>query len=160
MPLITATSDSWQCKPFVAGLPIPYTADFDAAQTARLAQGLIPREMEDKWFMYFEAPYLYLHRSWTGHPGYRVQLESTSTGSRVLEALLAVEPGDTSTDGLDYEAQLLDFLISNLLLDAGKPFPLPEGVHQAMPGLLQHHIAGTGYPEQTRSAASCIRPGK
>jgi hypothetical protein len=30
------------------------------------AKGLIPRAMEDKWYIYFENDCLYFHRSWTG----------------------------------------------------------------------------------------------
>lgn len=33
---------------------------------AALQAGLIPKEMEDKWFLYFEEDTLYVHRSWTG----------------------------------------------------------------------------------------------
>ena len=32
----------------------------------RLKLGNIPKEMEDKWFWYFEDGKLYAHRSWTG----------------------------------------------------------------------------------------------
>lgn len=62
-----ATKSSWkildaprQCE------PLEYEYVFDDADADRLQLGLIPQEMEDKWFVYFENGWLYLHRSWTG----------------------------------------------------------------------------------------------
>jgi hypothetical protein len=67
-----ASQTSWKCEPFNEGVPIPYQAAFDSGQFARLKEGLVPQQMEDKWFIYYEEPYLFLHRSWTA---------SLSTGS-------------------------------------------------------------------------------
>lgn len=39
---------------------------FSPEQLATLVKGWIPREMEDKWFCYYEAGKLHVHRSWTG----------------------------------------------------------------------------------------------
>jgi hypothetical protein len=72
---MSATPASWEHKPFKEVVPIPYQATFDAAQFARLRMGLVPQEMENKWFIYFDEPYLCVHRSWTGQPVYRLMLE-------------------------------------------------------------------------------------
>ncbi|MBQ5711227.1 MAG: PD-(D/E)XK nuclease family protein [Oscillospiraceae bacterium] len=37
-----------------------------------LKRGHVPREMEDKWFWYFEEDTIYIHRSWTGYCVYIV----------------------------------------------------------------------------------------
>jgi hypothetical protein len=37
--------------------------------------GVIPREMEDKWFAFYEKPWLYVHRSWTGYCIFKVRFE-------------------------------------------------------------------------------------
>lgn len=39
-----------------------------------LRQGYLPKEMEDKWFVYCEADTLYFHRSWTGFCIYIVEI--------------------------------------------------------------------------------------
>jgi hypothetical protein len=39
---------------------------------ARIRKGFLPGEMEDHWFAWFENPFLYLHRSWTGFCIYQV----------------------------------------------------------------------------------------
>jgi hypothetical protein len=31
-----------------------------------IKRGIVPEEMEEKWFIYFEGDKLYFHRSWTG----------------------------------------------------------------------------------------------
>ncbi len=89
----------------------------------RLRQGLVPRQMEDKWFVFYEPPHLFLHRSWTGLPVFRVTLADRKGGAQVVEALWAWPSKlDASLDP-EYQAQLLDFLIGNLLLGECKPFP-------------------------------------
>jgi hypothetical protein len=106
--------------------------------------------MEDKWFVYFEAPYLYFHRSWTGLAVYRVALERQNETTRVAEALWANELANQGKTTPAYEAQLLGFLVSNLLLGRRDPFPVPESLLDASTpaGVYQHHMAGTGYREQ------------
>ena len=56
---MSATATSWKCIPFEAGVPLSYAATFDSHQADRLIVGLIPREMEDKWFIYYERPCLF-----------------------------------------------------------------------------------------------------
>lgn len=121
-------------------------------QFDRLKNGLVPKEMEDKWFIYYERPYLFFHRSWTGQPVYRLALKESPEGGEVIEALWSKEIADASKDSsrIGYQPRLIDFLISNLLLGQAKPFPMPSGVEERMPGVIQHHVAGTGYP-QSRS---------
>ena len=143
-------------EPFKEGVPIPYQAAFDSKQFARLKEGLIPREMEDKWFIYYEEPHLFLHRSWgTGRPVYRLTLRNTRNGAKVTEAMWSKDLAGASKWGKNYEVALLDFLVSNLLLGQAKPFPLPPGTTTSAPGALQHNISGTAYRE---SPAKLMKP--
>lgn len=141
-----ATADSWKREPFTAGLAIPYQDSFTETEHAKLQEGLVPRQMEDKWFVYFDEPYLFLHRSWTGKPVYRVRLSSDFGGVTITEALCVSDVLDAT--GAAYQVKLLDFLISNLLLGKAKPFPVPSGLTEPAKGLLQHAISGTGYPSE------------
>lgn len=151
---MVATSESWKNEPFGEGVSLPYHAIFTDEQFARLKQGLIPRAMEDKWFIYYEEPYLFFHRSWTGKPVYRLALGSVPSGIGVIEASWSKDMADDSKFDLGYQVQLVDFLVSNLLLGEAKPFPLPQGVVEPMKGLLQHSVAGTGYPESSTKPKS------
>jgi len=145
-----ANSESWKRVAFSGGVALPYTSTFTSEELRQLQLGLVPREMEDKWFIYFEAPHLFFHRSWTGQPVYRVTLDLQSTHAEVLEALWATELANQGKSTRPYEAQLLDFLVSNLLLGKSKPFPVPESADgTSIPtGVYQHHVSGTGYKEQ------------
>lgn len=141
-----ATASSWKREPFIQGMPLAYHTSFSAEQFARLRQGLVPREMEDRWFVYYEEPFLFLHRSWSGKPVYRVELEQQGEGARVVRAEISKAMGASETE-LAHQALMLDFLISNLLLGQAKPFPRPPGLRESKPGMFQHHLAGTAYPE-------------
>jgi hypothetical protein len=143
-----ASPTSWKRQPFKEGVSIPYQATFESEQFSCLKEGLIPREMEDKWFIYYEEPHLFLHRSWTGQPVYRVELKHTANGAEVIEALLSKDLA-SAAEGLDYQAALVDFLISNLLLRQHKPFPVASGLTKSEYGIFQHHISGTGYPSES-----------
>lgn len=145
---MTATANSWKWEPFKKCVRIAFHAAFDADQVACLKVGLIPRRMEDKWFVYYEEPQLFFHRGWSGKPVYRITLTLLPNGSAaVSEAYCSNEFALTYKDGPEYPVRLLDFLISDLLLGQSKPFPLPLGLKEPLPGSYQHHISGTGFAE-------------
>ena len=145
---MSATSESWKRESFKECVPIPYHAVFDAEQFGRLKSGLVPRAMEDKWFVYYEGRQLFFHRSWTGQPVYQISLATLEDGgAEVTEALWSKELAIVSKDGPDYQTQLLGVLVANLLLGRSLPFPLPSNLREPMPGVFQHHISGTGSPE-------------
>jgi len=144
---MTATATSWKREPFTEGVPLSFRADFGSEELSRIEAGLIPKEMEDKWFVFYEAPHLFFHRSWTGQPVYRIALENKQDGALVTEALWAKAFATADNADPAYQSKLLDFLVSNLLLAQSKPFPRPEGIKEPMPGMFQHHAAGTGYRE-------------
>ena len=62
--------------------------EYSMKEFDRLRAGMVPQEMEDHWFLYFEEPWLYLHRSWTGFCIYRVRFELAGTRARVAEAIV------------------------------------------------------------------------
>jgi hypothetical protein len=147
---MTADKDSWKREPFTGGLPIPFQATFSSTELSRLRKGLIPKSMDDKWFIYFESPYLYLHRSWTGKLIYRVELRMVGEGASVVECLS--DPETLNRMGTDFQAALVDVVISNLLLGKRKPFPAPDGLMDPKKSILQHNVSGTGYPNTESDA--------
>lgn len=142
-----AEPNHWKNEPFGKTVSIPFRSSFNEAEVEKLTQGLIPEAMEDKWFIYLDGSQLCFFRSWTGQPVYRVTLEKDEGGFIVTDA----EIDETVFKGQDakYEARLLGFLISNLPLGQNEPFPRPEGLKEPISGVFQHHVAGTGYAEQT-----------
>jgi hypothetical protein len=129
---------------------IAYLQEFSASEYAALERGLTPRAMEDKWVVFIENGVLRVVRSWTGFCIFEVEMARTADDGAVVKRAYANR--DESQYGGDdkYDPALLSFLIDNLLLGRGRPFPLPPG-EQPTPerghGLLQHHLTGTGYRE-------------
>ena len=135
---MAASASSWNAiQPFTEVVSLPYSATFDASQFALIKLGHIPQEMEDHWFIYFEEPYLNFHRSWTGAACYRVTFATDERGVRVVEAGFAKAIADHDVWGLEWHAQLLDFLISHALLGEAKPFP-PDPPHVLARIRVQH----------------------
>jgi hypothetical protein len=145
-----ANASSWQRTPFQPGVPIRCSLSFSDDEFQRLQSGLIPAAMEDKWFIYYDEPFLFFHRSWTGEPVYRVRFAVRGERACVDEALLSANL--RAEDG-HHDTLLLDFLISNLLLGKDKPFPVPAGAADVA-GVYQHHVAGTAYPEENVPAGN------
>jgi hypothetical protein len=124
---------------------LPFTGSYSLEEYERLSRGLVPRVMEDKWFIFEDGGTLSFHRSWTGVCVYQVRLEPAGERYQVVDART-----NRAVGGIDiwYEARLLRFLIENLLLGHALPFPLPAGGSDP-DGLLQHAISGTAFPSES-----------
>ncbi len=146
MDHIIATSDSWDIKPFKEMKTIPFETEYSQEEFNKIIQGLIPEQMEDKWFIYYEQPSLFFYRSWTGEPIYKLNFTEVNNKAKVTEAFVSNNVADEDT--IYYNIQLVDFLIANLLLGQHKPFPILADTKQPIPGVYQHHISGTGYQEK------------
>lgn len=86
---MAATRDDWKITPLsTKRASIACDRTYSAQEMERLKQGYVPQEMEEKWFMFVEEPWLYLHRSWTGVGFFQVRFE----GGRVAEAWVTREP--------------------------------------------------------------------
>lgn len=62
-----AQRSDWKCQP----MPKQHTQftlerTFADDELASLRLGLVPRDMDDRWFVFQEENCVYLHRSWTG----------------------------------------------------------------------------------------------
>jgi hypothetical protein len=82
-----ARRGDWQSLP----LPdecreVPLERLYTAAEFTRIAAGRVPEVMEDKWFVFYEEPWLYLHRSWSGFCVFKVRFEPAVGGSRIAGA--------------------------------------------------------------------------
>lgn len=126
--------------------PLPYRERFSKEELARIRKGHVPHDMDDKWFIRFEHPYLNFHRSWTGQGVYRVELAEDPQGAVVASASCAAEilAGSNPED----QAGIVEFLIGSFLLGRGVPFPNPEDEAAEHPGLYQHAVSGTGLSEK------------
>lgn len=119
-----ATPGSWKSEPLPANRArLKLEHAFSAAEWDALQQGVIPEEMEDKWFIYEERGWLYFHRSWTGFCVFQVQLKKSPTGGEIAEAWVNRNKEQYTCVDDAYDAQLLSWLIDVLLLKRPALFP-------------------------------------
>jgi hypothetical protein len=88
---------------------------FTKAEYECLSWGLIPINMEEKWFIYFEDEWLYCHRSWTGFCIYQLRLEKNDDGYKVSEAWVNRDSKQYTGDNESYDVKSLLGLI-NLII--------------------------------------------
>ena len=73
--------DSWR----TVDMPLTYeTTSLNIKLTEREFQavliGFLPKDTDDRWFMYVNEGWINLHRSWTGHCIFRIKFEVMDAG--------------------------------------------------------------------------------
>jgi hypothetical protein len=86
---------------------IPFAGAYSPLEFEIISAGLMPVEMEDRWFIYYESPWLYLHRSWTGFCIYKVRFEPCGDKILATETIVNRDPAQYSETG---DAKDVDFL--------------------------------------------------
>jgi len=111
-----ATTTTWQHQPIDNPKRIDIALHFTDMQFSKLTKGLIPYQMEDKWFIFYENDWLYFHRSWTGFGLYKAQLIKEQDGYSIKEfwAERNQEKYKNEADNIDIET--ISFLIARGLL--------------------------------------------
>jgi hypothetical protein len=148
-----ATRGSWK----IVSLPsaradLSFAAAYTLEEFEHIRRGVRPREMEDKWFVFFEEPWLFFHRSWTGAGIYGVRFELSDSGAVAVESWVSRDTDQYRETRTDYDRAVLTFLIDALLLKKRAVFQVPGNVPPDVPtGLYQHHLVGRAYPESTFS---------
>ncbi|MBK9577940.1 MAG: hypothetical protein IPO40_12770 [Fibrobacteres bacterium] len=143
-----ADQNSWKTLPLpLEKRPLGFTGCYNAAEAIKMKCGLIPGQMEDKWFVYFQEDWLYFLRSWTGACIYALRLEESPMGVCVVDSWVNRDKSQYKLDDDEYDRKLVGFLIDNLLLDKSSPFPRFPGPPEPIPGVNQHSIVGRNYPE-------------
>lgn len=120
-----ATRDSGETKPIPelrALLQLDRT--FSRKEYQKIKQGVIPRDMDDKWFIFLEEDWLYLHRR-SGNCIYQVRLEPAGAGCRIAEAWVNRDPKQYNCTDDKYDAKFLLWLIDAIILDKEVEMPLP-----------------------------------
>ena len=112
-----ATRSDWKTTPLPAlHSTIALDRRLSDADMRRLRFGIIPQQMEDKWFAFLEGNELFLHRSWTGYCVYVLHLVKRANGMHAVAV-------DVNRDSEQYrggpaamEAAKLGGLVEHLLL--------------------------------------------
>jgi hypothetical protein len=147
-PARTITSTSWKILPAPTRRePLCFTGFYNDAEAEKIMGGLRPRQMEDKWFIYSEAGWVYFHRSWTGACIYALRLGGAPGGVRVVDSWINRDPSQYKSTDIDYDRKIVAFLIDAILLGKPAEFPRASDVKEVHPGVFQHRIVGQAYPE-------------
>ena len=148
MELQIATRSSWKTLPPAEEFKaVSYKDVFDAPEMAGIERGLIPQDMEDKWFAFFERPFLYLHRSWTGHLVYRVKVLTSEGAGQVDGAEVLRTPDGGARYPGEYEAELLRFLVRCVTWGKSFPFRHLRCRRTCHAASFKAAVAGTGQDE-------------
>jgi hypothetical protein len=145
-----ATRDSWTTHPLPekhARLMASWT--FTGSEFNQMKHGLIPEQMEDKWFIYYEDDWLHFHRSWTGYCIYQVQFRERDSKFEVAQILVSRDLEQYRESSDEFDLLMLKYLIDNLLLGKEADFPQGDDFNEVTGALRQHHLVGRGRkPEQ------------
>jgi hypothetical protein len=142
---VSANKNDWQTKPFpIAFKELPLEREFEKEEMEQIKIGLIPKQMEDKWFIYYEKNRLNFHRSWTGHPIFQLIFLETGDQCKVVKVLVNRETSEYNQVDDNYDIKFLNFLIDRLLLNKNIPFPKPDDIEDDKQAIYKHSMIGYG----------------
>lgn len=110
----------------------------------QLCHGLIPSQMEDKWFIYVENDIVYFHRSWVGSCIYQTTIEKKENGIFLTSTVVNRNRDQYKFENNAHDQKLLDYLIDRLLLAKNVPFPSKDQSVPEPMNVIKHNIVGYG----------------
>jgi hypothetical protein len=130
--------------------PVEHRADLGLAtaysplEFEQIRRGVTPHEMEDKWAIMFEDPWLYFQRSWSGICVYGLRFERSAAGATVVESWVNRDEAQCRATAIDYDQAMVQFLIDFLML--GRQAVLPDPPGEELTGLTkavyEHSMVG------------------
>lgn len=95
---------------------IPVDRRFSAEEMERVRLGVLPDQMEDKWFIYWDDGRLHMHRSWTGMCIYIAQFTEDDAGWRMVSLRANRDPDQYSQPDDAEDAAMAMFVINVVVL--------------------------------------------
>jgi len=112
-----AKRTDWEIKPLPSRrATVSLNRSFEPHEMERIRRGLVPEQMEDKWFIFWEDDALLFHRSWTGHCIYVVRFLCSESLCRMVSAEVNRDPAQYGGDSDERDAKLISYLVDRLLL--------------------------------------------
>ena len=96
---------------------------FSSQEMEHISRGLVPEQMEDKWFIYWQDDTLFFHRSWTGFCIYVVHFIPEGDRYRMVEADVNQDPAQYKEPNDERDIRMISYLVEVLLLHRVVPFP-------------------------------------
>ena len=119
-----AKSADWKTKPMPEKRALlSFDRYFNHQEMKIIKLGLIPEQMEDKWFVYYQKCSLFFHRSWTGFCIYVVHFEENRGGFQATRFEVNRDPSQYK--GVDdlRDCEMVSCLFDILLLRRPASFP-------------------------------------
>lgn len=116
---ITKRTDWEKLSGMLEPIQFDYSRTFTDEEFKYLCHGFKPREMEDKWFMFFENDWLYLYRSWTGFEIFRVKItkEQGESHYSIKEVWVENSPERFKNDNKESTTWILESCFKFLIAD-------------------------------------------
>ena len=119
-----ATPSDWNTHPLPeTRVEIRLSQRYSLPELEQIRQGVIPEEMEDKWFVYWLDDKLFFHRSWTGFCVYVVAFSCDAEGVTIISADVNRDPEQYTCTDDAHDSKLILYLIDTLLLRRPTAFP-------------------------------------
>lgn len=83
---------------------------------AKLQMGFIPENMDDRWFVYFDNDWVYLHRSWTGYETFRAKIQTENDRYTIREFWAETEPKKFNVGNENQIIELFCAVIARVVL--------------------------------------------
>ena len=123
----TAEPTDWKTEPLPAKrTTIRLNRTFSSQEMKIIRRGLVPEQMEDKWFIYWQDDTLFFHRSWTGYGIYVVHFAAAGNSHKMLGSEVNRDPEQYSETSDERDAEMISYLIDVLLLHQEAVFPTDE----------------------------------
>ncbi|MEH1781607.1 MAG: hypothetical protein V7L26_21335 [Nostoc sp.] len=109
-----AKRNDWKTEPMPStSTNITLEKVYSQEEFDQIAAGVIPEQMEDKWFIFYDTPWLYLHRSWTGFCIFKVRFEVVAESVKIAEVQVNRDPEQYSNTYDDRDASMLGILLDS-----------------------------------------------
>ena len=122
-----ARPTDWKAEPLPSKRStIQLSRTFSLKEKERIGRGLVPEQMEEKWFIYWQDDTLYFHRSWTGFCIYVVRFANEGDDYRIIEADVNRDPEQYDDTSDERDAAMISYLVDVLLLHQEAVVPNKE----------------------------------
>jgi len=124
MQMRTAKATDWETEPLPSlRKTISVERVFSQEQMNRICRGVVPEQMEDKWFIYWKDDALFFHRSWTGFCIYIVRFIAEGGTWKLIQADVNRDPEQYTEPSDERDAEMILYLVDVLLLHRDVAFP-------------------------------------
>ena len=138
-----ATAVSWPNKPMPdLRKELLLDGQYSREEFVTISQGVVPKTPADKWFIYLNSQWLYIHRSASGSCIFQLQIAPNDEGYVADLLLVNQDPRQYRSLSDEYDVALVSYLIDAVLLGRFVPFPQPEQFAKDDHTKHQQHVMG------------------